>query len=1353
MSFDSSRFTFDPWNNFSGVLMEQGRVQLDSDWNEWLAEFVRRIRAGTLDTFGHAVVPATTPTAFQIGLSQDSSGNVSISIGPGRMYVDGLQAENHGLPAPNALKWIPASGPAQTATTAVARVGSNPIVRFAAGQVWDSAMDELEGQAPVGYDQQPYYRNAAGFPQTGGPYLIYLDVWQREVTFLEDPNLVEKAVGVDTTGRLQTAWQVKWLDLGSVSGVNCATLDANLTLAWKNLLLPPGPRLTTGVVQSSASGPCCLTPNTGYTGQENQLYRVEIHQAGNPISSGVSTPISPAPAGTATFKWSRDNASVATSVTGVTQGGKVLAVASTGKDDVLRFSPNDWVEITDDYLELNGLPGELHKVSGVDDVAKTITLSSAVSPASFPVNATGQTVPARHTRLTRWDQDGKVFEGDGATVWVDLDAAGSTGDIPVPPNGTTLILENGITVSFDLVANARLFNPGDNWVFAARTADGTVEFLSIEPPRGIYHHYARLSVASLSSVSLSGTGTIQDQSQPPVTFLTFQTKDPTAWLANFAVSTQANALNPANFDLEVLYNPTASQGVTLPVTVESFSNISLNPAASNYAPVVIKASKFVSVPATYVPPTKTPIFAATFPAGTPLASTGTFNLNDTSSPPIAFLTLQITPPSGWPANFAVSASPSGTDGNLNLEVVYATAGGGSFATVERFQNLALSMIGGGQVTSQFITNLATPLPASFPPLNLISLSDCRTFWPPASTQISPTLHVNAINWFNDTVMALSTFLQDLQVTLDGPFNPNTVTSSTMIVTVELPVLTTAGPAQMLNSQIIAGIPVVKTGTNVIVWTPPAGFNIPNLSGQGQVRVRVTLKGHFIWGKSSTGLSYLDGQAFGQPGGVSANGNATTSLVLPSGNGARASDFESWFWLVQGSPLQFTVFAGTPLVLRGEGLTEEVADIVFSGIGGIPTPPGTPVPTVNITVTMATVGVTSRLLGITIPSLQDAVLLIDEPGFPAGAGKLNTFPATPAPIGVGGSTGLDFKDGQAPNIITGQFSPSVPNAVTFLGVPVNPPGTGTRILRITNLRVNASALAVASGVPPQIIAAISVSDLRVLPISGSTTLTLGTAQPSFSALAVNPGAGIFTINPSAGVNPALVTNPAATGAINVLLQFTGNIPGGFKPRTAKQSFSPGAPYTAEETFDGTGLPLVANAPPLNQSIGRADQGTQFVARFQNVPPNVKVFVTTRDLPSGGLIGGNPDTPPAQAILVFPQGIAGTTPGGVPLGTGGRTSGTLAGIPLEVLSLQSNPAGGSSGEAIWEWVEPPPLGSVVQTPHFGVILAMPQSGATPGPQTATVLLSLGPISAVGVASPSDPIPRFKDNAQAQSVFTVT
>ena len=87
MSFDNSRSTFNPRNDYSGVVMQQGRVQLDSDWNEWFAELTRRMQAGTLDLLGRAVYPATTPHAFEI-----TAQGGKLLIGPGRMYVDGLLA-------------------------------------------------------------------------------------------------------------------------------------------------------------------------------------------------------------------------------------------------------------------------------------------------------------------------------------------------------------------------------------------------------------------------------------------------------------------------------------------------------------------------------------------------------------------------------------------------------------------------------------------------------------------------------------------------------------------------------------------------------------------------------------------------------------------------------------------------------------------------------------------------------------------------------------------------------------------------------------------------------------------------------------------------------------------------------------------------------------------------------------------------------------------------------------------------------------------------------------------------------------------------------------------------------------
>ncbi len=598
-------------------------------------------------------------------------------------------------------------------------------------------------------------------------------------------------------------------------------------------------------------------------------------------------------------------------------------------------------------------------------------------------------------------------------------------------------------------------------------------------------------------------------------------------------------------------------------------------------------------------------------------------------------------------------------------------------------------------------------------------------------------------------MTLGTFLQGLRMALDGAPVPSSVTSSTVIVTLEAPA---TGQAGLFVSEIIPGTPAI-TSSNVITWTPPAVFGVPAVLATNtvQFRVRVTLKGHFIWAKSGSQLVYLDGQAFGRPDGQRSDGVTMTALALPSGAGMRASDFESWFFLAPNAPLTFTVNPVVPTVLRGEGLTELVSDIVITGTGGIPTPAGTPVPLVNITVTLNT-GVTSRLFAVTPPLLLDAVLLIDEPSAPPGSGKLNTLPVPPAPVGVGG-TGLDFKDGQAPNVIVGQTNPSAGNAVTFAGVPIDPPGTGTRVLRITNLRVNATtALTSTTGASLQILATVSVSDTKVLPLTTTAPVEVAVSGPSTSVAVLSTSAtgGIFTINPSAGVNPELAKDPAATGVINVVLQFTGARPGAFRPAAANQNFIPGEPYAAEESFDGAGLQVVPGATPVNAFMGHADHGTQFVARFQNVPPNVEVFVTTRDVPSGGLQNNDPDTPPAQAVLVFPPSRTGKTPGGVPLGTGGKTAGQIAGIPIGLVPTQAGlvPA---SAEAIWEWVGPPQPDQK-QNLQFGVVLAMAQGAALPAPVTATVHLSLGPLSAVTAASQSDPVPRFADVSQALNLFIV-
>ena len=88
MSGDYSRTRFDPRKHFTGVLMQQGRVQLDSDWNEMVLQFDRRFRAERSDTLLRYLVPRRTPDAFRVRLDAGK-----LSLGTGRMY--GLEVDSY----------------------------------------------------------------------------------------------------------------------------------------------------------------------------------------------------------------------------------------------------------------------------------------------------------------------------------------------------------------------------------------------------------------------------------------------------------------------------------------------------------------------------------------------------------------------------------------------------------------------------------------------------------------------------------------------------------------------------------------------------------------------------------------------------------------------------------------------------------------------------------------------------------------------------------------------------------------------------------------------------------------------------------------------------------------------------------------------------------------------------------------------------------------------------------------------------------------------------------------------------------------------------------------------------------
>src|SRR5262245_23128250 len=88
MKGDFTRRTFRPRKQYNSVRMQQGRVQLDADWNEQVEIQQSLGRTARTHAFSPTGVPAETAGAFRIDPSE-----TNLSIGSGYMYVDGILCE------------------------------------------------------------------------------------------------------------------------------------------------------------------------------------------------------------------------------------------------------------------------------------------------------------------------------------------------------------------------------------------------------------------------------------------------------------------------------------------------------------------------------------------------------------------------------------------------------------------------------------------------------------------------------------------------------------------------------------------------------------------------------------------------------------------------------------------------------------------------------------------------------------------------------------------------------------------------------------------------------------------------------------------------------------------------------------------------------------------------------------------------------------------------------------------------------------------------------------------------------------------------------------------------------------
>src|SRR5215831_14048369 len=94
MKADLTRSTFRKEKHYTGVRMQQGRVQLDADWNEQVDIDSHLDETTRTDVIGRCGVPVHD-AGFAVSVLSDS-GDVAVS--PGRAYVDGILCENEASP-------------------------------------------------------------------------------------------------------------------------------------------------------------------------------------------------------------------------------------------------------------------------------------------------------------------------------------------------------------------------------------------------------------------------------------------------------------------------------------------------------------------------------------------------------------------------------------------------------------------------------------------------------------------------------------------------------------------------------------------------------------------------------------------------------------------------------------------------------------------------------------------------------------------------------------------------------------------------------------------------------------------------------------------------------------------------------------------------------------------------------------------------------------------------------------------------------------------------------------------------------------------------------------------------------
>jgi hypothetical protein len=501
---------------------------------------------------------------------------------------------------------------------------------------------------------------------------------------------------------------------------------------------------------------------------------------------------------------------------------------------------------------------------------------------------------------------------------------------------------------------------------------------------------------------------------------------------------------------------------------------------------------------------------------------------------------------------------------------------------------------------------------------------------------------------------------------------------------------------------------------------------------------------------------------------------------------------------------FAQAAGTPSI-RAEGVTELVGDIIIRCTGGDPTPAGVNLRQVNIQIfSSPSINITSRLLG---GGFAEGMLFIDEfaPSLQTLCGNAEdtasalgeisdiypySIPAGSAQVRIEGvcgghsgsptSNGLGTYDPRVANTLANtwrgnayQARRASANSLIWQGIPFDPPGTLTdRVLRITNVRVNASQLGVPAGSQASVAMVISTSASGVfnpiaLPITNpAPTVAIALNSLAFSVRDFKSCLQCIDTNADFFDDPSEdLEEDDYCGYQYLELRYEELFPSVFRRRNQAlpitNALDPtdddtpisqdilGFPFQTESGFmkaaaNGTRWPTIAEndtrvAGTSGGVVGLADHGTRLIARFNNVQNGIEIWVQNSvDVVSTQAVS---TTDTGQAILTStdPNGsgpFTPVTPGSDVFGGGLNQVGII----------------GGTGQAVWEILNADTTS--IERVNIAVVFAWEANTTNnlPSLGTSTANGNLAPLSTTASASETAAIPRFVDGAVNRNLLTI-